>query len=122
MDTYEWGGGRTLLDNRTNFIKLDKEIVSSKYDDGRADSDPWTGVTHIAKIRTCKATDVRIHYGGDISVNIPINYSNDIEGADRAKIVLKKGTNKCVVYFYDKNREFGYSRGKLYPIGTTTVY
>ena len=122
MDTYEWGSGRTLLDNRTNFIKLEKGVVSSKYDDGRADSEPWTGVTHLAKIRTCRAADIEINHDENISVIIPIDYSNDIEGADKAKIVLEKGTNKCVVHFYDKNREFGYSKGKLYSIGATIVY
>ena len=90
IDTYEWSGGRKFLDNRTNFLKLENGVVSSKYDDGRADSDTWTGVTHIAKVRTCKASDIKIEYAESISTIIPINYSNYIEHAHQAKIVLEK--------------------------------
>lgn len=110
-------------DNRYCFLELTGNEVLYQMYDGRADKEPWTGVTHAPIMYQGTASDISIKHesNGDIHftalLKIPYKSRNLWWN-----IVLKKGSNECTVSKSKIKGEFkGFYKGKLYPKGTTTV-
>ena len=110
-------------DDRYCFLELTEDEVLYQMYDGRADKEPWTGVTHAPIMYQGTASDIRIKHesNGDIHftalLKIPYKSRNLWWN-----IVLKKGSNECTVSKSKIKGEFkGFYKGKLYPKGTTTV-
>lgn len=111
-------------DDRYCFLEIDGETASYQMYDGRADDEPETGLTHAPVMYQGTASDFSIKHelNGDVHLTallqIPYKYRDFWW-----HIVLKKGSNECIVSKHKKGREpqGGGRIAKLFPIGGTTI-
>ena len=116
------------FDDRYCFLEVDGEKVSYQFYDGRADREPWTGVTHAPVLYHGTASDFSLKNddNGDTHftalLKIPYIYRDFWWN-----IVLLKDSNECIVTRHRntkggyKYKFIGFFKGKLFPIGGTTV-
>ena len=111
-------------DDKYCFLEIDGETASYQMYDGRADDEPETGLTHAPVMYQGTASEFSIEHepNGDIHftalLQIPYKYRDFWW-----HIVLKKGSNECIVSKHKKGREpqGGGRMAKLFPIGGTTI-
>lgn len=113
----------TDYDDRYCFLEIDDETVSYQMYDGRADGEPWTGLTHAPIMYQGTVSDMEIDKkaNGDIHLTallyIPYKSRNLWWN-----IVLNHGSNECTISKSKvKGRFKGFYKGKLFPIGATTI-
>ena len=111
-------------DDRYCFLEIDGETASYQMYDGRADDEPETGLTHAPVMYQGTASDFSIKQepNGNIHftalLQIPYKYLDFWW-----TIVLKKGSNECIVSKYKKGHKSqgGGRVARLFPIGSTTI-
>ena len=110
-------------DDRYCFLEMTGNEVLYQMYDGRADEEPWTGVTHAPIMYQGTATDFSIKHAPNGEIHFTALLQIPYESRNLWwNIVLKKDSNECTVSKSKIKGEFkGFFKGKLYPKGTTSV-